>query len=93
MKNYKIRYKVEDRNRPPEEAATETEFSNVKVSTTDHGYTDYLFAASILYDDDGEIDSILLLDSGSDTPIPRRHILEAVKEQIEHCLENHCKKE
>ncbi len=86
---YKIRYLVESWNKPPagEDRGGPKVRSNVTVSRSDHGYTDDIFLASIVRDENGDVESVLLLDS--DGPNPSREILELVKRQNEHHLANH----
>lgn len=86
---YKIRYLVELWNKPPQsEDVGESSIPGVRQSTTDYGYADDLFVASIVRSEDGKAESILLMDSISGSP-PDKKMLELVKKQIEHYLEHH----
>jgi hypothetical protein len=85
---YKIRYMVEEWNKPAGSKTRKTEFDGIKVSTDNYGYTDELLVASILHDEKGEIKSIGLFSSEGRL-MPSRKLLEAVKSQIEHQLEHH----
>lgn len=61
----------------------------VVVSADDYGYADSLFVASVMREPDGSIGSVLLM---TDEGRPSEEVLLAVKEQIEHYLENHLEK-
>lgn len=87
---YKVRYYVEQWGKEPAEETTKTGVPGVRVAGPNFGYTDILFVASIIQDDDGNLASILLLDSDSKVlPGPSRKVLEAVRDQINHQLEHH----
>ena len=100
MRKYQIRYSVEGAENSPDgkgfERDSATRISDgLSVSHTDYGYSDDLFVASVLRDDAGEIDSVLLLGTDRGTPTgPKisRELLMAVKEQIDHYIEHHLEK-
>lgn len=79
---YEIRYRVEPWGKPTEEMGEQVR-PGIRV-TEEWGYTDRLFAASIL-----ENGSIILLDSKYGAE-PDREVLEAVRDAINHHLEHHC---
>lgn len=90
-RKYKIRYLVEDWNKPPDwvdVAATRASIPGVKVSNTDYGYTDRLVVASVIEHPDGTPASVLLCDSKTGGP-PDREILEALLKQVQHQIQHH----
>lgn len=89
---FKVRYSVEPWNKPvPNIENSKLESPGIRTVSDKYGYTDVLFLASCLQDDDGNIDSILILSSeDSSKPRPSRELLEAVRDQINHHLEHHC---
>src|SRR5690242_17106329 len=88
-RTYAVRYCHEDWNKPvPADNLYRQVRPGIRVSSTDYGYTDVLFAASVLLDEAGEYSSILLLSSEGGEK-PSRKLLEAVREQIDHYLECH----
>lgn len=91
-KLYKIRYFIEDWNKPipPEEKKkTVKVMPGVSVSGSNLGYADALFIASIVRDDDGKA-SVLLLDSDSQSGRPSKEMLVDIRDQIDHQLKHHC---
>lgn len=84
---YKIRYSVEPWNKPVPVATREV-VPGIRTAKGDYGYTDVLFLASVMLDEDGEIGSVLLLESGRGSP--SRKLLEVIRDQINHHLEHHC---
>jgi hypothetical protein len=89
---YLVRYFIEKWNKPIEEKGpVENVAPGIKIVSPSYGYVDQLFVASIMKDEDGEIESILLLDSEAGKA-PSRTTLLAVKEAIEHQLKYHCEK-
>jgi len=86
-RRYKLRYRIEPWDGPPEGPTKNTVVPGVKVAE-DYGYTDRLFLASIILDADGNAASVLLLDSVDKTS-PGREVLELVRDQINHHLEHH----
>ena len=53
-----------------------------------HGYADELFIASILTNDEGQIVSVLLLDTVSGAT-PTREMLTMIRDQCNHQLQHH----
>lgn len=91
MRNYHIRYKVEQWDKPVPESIRSTATkvaSQVSVSSNDYGFCDDVFIASIIRNKEGEVVSVLLLDSISEGS-PDRKTLELIKTQIEHHIEHH----
>ena len=86
-RKYQLRYSVEEWNRPAESKLNRVR-PGISVSQDKYGYTDIIFVASILVDEDGDLD-ILLMDSTSEIPCSRK-ILLMVRDQIDHYLEKHC---
>lgn len=88
MKRYKVKYKVQvgDFTAPRGGAKAG---DGVRVSKDDHGYTDELFLASVVYDKDGS-SSILLLstESGGRPSLSMlrkiKHVIEAELSDREH---------
>lgn len=88
-RSYRIRYHVEPEwNGPPAIECKQTEIAGIRVSPDNFGYADSLFVASILKDHHGTVSSVLLMDSETGAH-PSREILEIVKREIEHYLEQH----
>lgn len=86
---YKVRYHIDHEwNKPPEEVCTSVR-PGISLVDGKYGYTDILFVASIMLNENGEYGSILLLDTES-CGHPSRKMLEAIRDQIEHNLEHHC---
>lgn len=83
---YKVRFFAEPWNKPKASKVREV-MPGVSVCEDNFGYTDVLFAASILHDEKGKISSILLMSS-EDGPVSRK-VLEAVRDQIDHHLTYH----
>jgi len=84
---YAVRYLVEQWNKPRPEGGKKVR-DGIVLSDDNHGYADAVFVASVMKTDDGEIGSILLLDSDNGH-LPSRTMLEAVRDQINHHLEHH----
>ena len=84
---YKIRYMVQDWNKPRENQGKQV-LPNVRVSDTNYGYADSLFVVSIMNDDAGNPASFLLLDSET-MGMPSREMLLQIRAQIDHCLKEH----
>jgi len=87
QQSYLIRYRVEEWGKPPAEEVRATPHKSINVGE-DWSYTDKLFMASIIMDEDGNVSSVLLLDDLGGPNVPRG-ILELVKQQIEHHLRHH----
>lgn len=88
---YKIRYSIELWNKPPDQEFIQVR-KNVRVTKTDYGYTDELFLASILKNEDGSVDSVLLLDSEDGPNITKSKLL-LIRDAIDHHLKNHVKED
>lgn len=89
--SYKVRYSVEPWDRPrPADGEFVRMANGVTASPNNFGYTDVLFLASILLKEDGEIGSILLLDSSAKGGLGcNPKVLRAVRDMIDHHLEHH----
>lgn len=86
---YRFRYSVEPWDKPvPTEDVGERAAPGVRASNSNYGYTDRLFVVSFVEDEDGS-ESVLMLDS-KDGPKLSREILETVRDQIDHYLDEHC---
>lgn len=88
-RTYAVRYSVSPwrKSVPIENEGRKVGIPNVTVSDDQYGYTDTLFAASILRGGNGEVESIFLVDT--DTSIPTREMLLMVRDAIDHQLEFH----
>ena len=87
-KNYAIRYLIEPWNEP-RLAGSRLIRKGLRVSDDNHGYADAIFLASIIKDDSGEVESVLLLSSESVNGKIGKEMLLLVRDHIDHCLEHH----
>lgn len=90
VKNYKIRYMVENWDKPTDTESDKDSIEvrpGVVVSGNDYGYADRLFLASFV--EQGNKTSVLLLDT-VEGPHPSRETLERVRDAINHHIEHHC---
>jgi hypothetical protein len=86
--SYKIRYLIEPWGKP-RDVPTREVTPGVRVAIgSNYGYTDLLFVVSVIMTDEGEVGSVLLMDSENGLN-PSRKVLEMVRDQINHHLEHH----
>lgn len=84
---YKIRYLIEPWGKPANSDGKKV-LPGVIKSRDNYGYADDIFLASIIRDEKGNVTSIMLIDSVSGA-YPSRDMLEMIRDQIDHYLDEH----
>lgn len=84
---YAIRYLVEPWGKHPENFGEEIA-PGIRPSNDNFGYTDSLFVASIVRNDDGVAESILLMDSDTMGP-PSPEMVKLIRDACDHYLDAH----
>lgn len=91
MHRYKVRYTVDITwNKPTEGNPTEL-IPGVKVADSDVGFADDLFIVSVMRDEDGQIASMLPLDTVGQGGFPDPELLDSVVELLLHYQKHHRK--
>lgn len=85
-RNYRIRYRVEEWNKPIV-GPVKSIAPGLSVAS-DYGYADKLLVASILVLKNGS-HSVALFDSESRCGKPSKELLTMIRQQIDHHLEHH----
>jgi hypothetical protein len=92
VNTYRIRYRIEEWNKPAEDLEAKAVQPGIRKSTTDYGFADEVLVASILNYGTPDV-TVLLVDSVSMACNPPRELLVLVRDVINHFLEEHCAEE
>ena len=90
-KTYKIRYSVESWGKPSIEPSRRV-VRGLRITKSRFGYTDRLFLMSILNDENGNVESAVMLDSETGPRLTPK-IIELVQRQLDHYEKEHLFKE